>query len=251
MSLQKEIRWLLEEKYGGKTTEEAKKDIRRLQRGEPLDYVIGWVEFLGCKIDVSQKSLIPRPETEYWVQKAIQDVRKSKIKNQKSKIRCLDIFAGSGCIGIVALKHIPLATVDFAEKERRFLKQIKVNAHLNGVDSSRYRLIQSDIFSRIFRAYDYMFANPPYVAESRKTKVQKSVLQWEPRHSIFGGKDGLRYITTFLREAKHYLKPRGTIYMEFDSPQEKKIARMLKEFAYREFEFFKDQYGRRRYIRVQ
>lgn len=250
MSLKKEIRWLLEEKYRGTMTREAEKDITRLEMGEPLDYIIGWVDFLECKIDLSRKPLIPRPETEYWAEKAIGDMRKLETKNKKSKIRCLDIFAGSGCIGIAVLKHIPLATVDFAEKERRFLKQIKVSAHLNGVDSSRYRLIQSDIFSHIFRVYDYIFANPPYVAESRKTKVQKSVLSWESRDSIFGGGDGLLYITKFLREAKKFSKPEGNIYMEFDSFQKRKIEKMLKENGYGQWEFLRDQYGKWRSLKA-
>ena len=74
-NLQNEIRWLLEEKHGGKRTEAAEKDIARLEKGEHIDYVIGWVEFLGCKIDLSQKPLIPRPETEYWTEKFLQDAR--------------------------------------------------------------------------------------------------------------------------------------------------------------------------------
>ena len=173
-----EIRWLLEEKYQGKRTliepegsSEPERpaflrDLKRLKKGEHVDYVIGWKPFLNCKIDLRYKPLIPRVETEYWVEKAIKDLRSASIS-------CLDIFAGSGCIGISVLRIIPSAHVDFAEKEKKFCKQIVLNAKLNKITRSRYKVIQSNMFSKVRGKYDYIFANPPYLAESKKQKVQK------------------------------------------------------------------------------
>lgn len=274
-NLRKEVQWLIEEKYKGKRTAQARKDIARLERGEHIDYVIGWVDFLGCKIDLSKKPLIPRPETEYWVRQVIRELRGQNFEIETPSLpalelagaaptpydfkispsslpllRILDIFAGSGCIGIAILKHIPKAQVDFAEKDRSLLKQIKINAKLNGIGLKRYRVFQSDIFSNIKGRYDYIFANPPYVAETRKANVQKSVLDQEPHNAVFGGKDGLRHIKKFLADAKMHLKPNGKIYMEFDSFQKQAIAKLLKEFGYAHFEFFKDQYGKWRYVSV-
>src|SRR3989338_8148178 len=150
--LSKEIRWLLEEKYHGQLTPIAKRDIARLQKGEHIDYVIGFVDFLGCRIDVSHTLFIPRPETEYWVKQAIGDMQRDAQKN----IRCLDLFAGSGCIGVAVLKHVPQAHVDFGEKNKKLLSQIRLNAKLNSTDSKRYKVIQSDGFSSIKGKYDYV-----------------------------------------------------------------------------------------------
>ncbi|MDO8577509.1 MAG: HemK family protein methyltransferase [Candidatus Wildermuthbacteria bacterium] len=243
--MEQEIRWLLEEKHKGKLTPQAKRDIAILKKGEHLDYVIGFVEFLGCKIDLRYKPLIPRTETEYWAEEAI-----LKIKNKKSKINCLDIFAGSGCIGIAFLKHIAGARVDFAEKEKKFCKQIALNAKLNKIVKSGYRVIQSDIFSKVKGKYDYIFANPPYLAESRKGKVQKSVLEQEPHGALFGGKDGLKYIRLFLNQVKGFLTKRGVIYLEFDSFQKNEIEKLLKKLNYSTWQFHKDQYGKWRFVAI-
>ena len=246
---QQEIDWLIKEKYPGfsfeeKLTNEMKRDIARIKKGEPIAYVIGDSRFLNCRIDLSLKPSIPRPETEFWAEKAIAKIKKTKSR----KIYCLDIFSGSGCIGIAVLKHLNNAQVDFAEKDKKLLKQIEISAKLNNLDPKRYRTIRSDIFKNITGSYDYIFANPPYVATSRRNKVQKSVIRFEPARALFGGRDGLLYIRKFLREAQNHLANSGKIYLEFDSPQKTAVGKILRKLGYRHCEFLKDQYGKWRYL---
>lgn len=214
---------------------------------KPAEYTSGFMNFLGCKIDLSQRPFIPRPETAYWTAKAIEAIKLQTKKLKLKKLYCLDMFAGSGCIGIAVLKYLPNVYVDFAEKEKRFLEQIKINAKINGIDAERYCVIQSDIFSNVKGQYDYIFANPPYVAEKRLYLVDKSVLEWEPKEAFLAGSDGLDVIRRFLPEAKKHLRKGGTMYMEFDPPQKEDIAKMLLRRGYARFSFFQDQYGKWRY----
>ncbi len=284
--LSKEIAWLLREKYRGKPTLAAVRDIKLLEKGEHIDYVIGFVDFLGCRIDLSKKPFIPRPETEFWVGEIIRRIgsvrsaicpaslrepcqiasadlfktslsslfHSSPLSSSSSPLRSLkvlDIFSGSGCIGVAILKHIPFATVDFAEKEQKFIQQIRINTKLNGIDRIRYRVIRSDIFSNIKGRYDYILANPPYIAQDKRDRVQESVLKQEPKAALFGGKDGLRYIQEFLQDVKCHLTPGGKAYMEFDSWQKPAIAKILRMNKFTHFQFCKDQYSRWRYLVVE
>ncbi|MBI2123847.1 MAG: methyltransferase [Candidatus Wildermuthbacteria bacterium] len=286
--MEREIQWLLEEKYHGRLTPSAKKDIARLQKGEHVDYVIGFVDFLGCRIDLSSRPLIPRPETEYWVKGAIEHMLGNEILNNRfvpplrgrrsarsticppkaepcqiasaslfrnllpsHSFRCLDLFAGSGCIGVAVLKHIPRVHVDFGEKDKRLLSQIRLNAKKNGIKKARYRVIQTDLFSDIKEKYDYIFANPPYIAESKKSRVQPSVLKHEPREALFAGSDGLDRIRPFLNRVKDFLVEGGVIYLEFDSFQKQPIDQYLKKVGYQSWQFFRDQYDKWRFAMIQ
>ena len=260
--MEKNFGWLLKEKYQGNPTKNFYKDVKRLKAGEPVDYVIGFTEFLDCKIDLSKKPLISRPETEFWVEKAIEEIKNRKpFGTAQGKIlRILDMFAGSGCIGLAVLKHIKNTEVIFVDIDKNNLEQIKINCKLNGIDKKRCKFIQSNIFKglnpssrRLIRAkYDFVFANPPYIPdyEILRNRIQKSVLRYESKKALFGGKDGLFYIKKFLKGAKKQLNSGGKIFMEFDSPQKNKIETLLKKYRYKDWQFNQDQYGKWRWVAV-
>lgn len=208
----------------------------------PDEYKNGFKDFLGVRIDLSKRPLIPRQETEYWVNIALKEIKEGS--------ECLDLFAGSGCIGISILKNINNSFCDFGEKEDVFLEQIKINLDLNNIESERYNLIKTDVFSNINKKYDYILANPPYVAESRIDEVGEDVKMFEPSVALYGGSDGMKYLKIFLEEANNYLKEEGIIYLEFDPEQKGWIEEIIKD-KYSEFEFLKDQFDEYRFVKIK
>jgi len=224
--------------------------LRSFNEGGPIEYQKGYTNFTGCKIDLSLQPMIPRKETEFWVKKAIREISRKAGSRYAGKINVLDVFSGSGCIGIAVLKNCPeqCRRAIFAEINKNFIKQIKINLKLNKINSDRYRIIQSDIFKNIKEKYDYIFANPPYVGLDKRHLVQESVLNWEPLIAIFGGEDGLFYIRKFLKDARKYLKKDGKIYIEFDHFRKMELEALLKELKYKNFKFHKDQFKKWRYV---
>lgn len=212
--------WLLEEKYRGVESPEFFDDLKRLEAGEPLAYVIGWVDFLGCRIDLSKRPLIPRPETEYWTEA----VRSSESVVRSGKTKILDLFAGSGCIGVAMARAFPEATVDFADNSPATLEQIRINLGLNNVDTKRTRIIQSDVFANITDRYDLILANPPYIDEAAPDLADPSVRDWEPHDALFAKDGGLYFIDRLLAEARARLNAGGTLYCEFGKGQENDIS---------------------------
>jgi release factor glutamine methyltransferase len=214
----------------------------------PEEYKMGYADFLGCKIDLSMRPLIPRPETEFWTRRAIIDLAQLKQKD----VRVLDIFSGSGCVGIAVAKHIEKAHADLCDINLRAVEQIKINLNLNKIAPERAAVFESDIFAGIppVNRYDAILANPPYVDPARKDEVQRSVLNYEPSAALFGGNKGLETIEKFFKSAKSYLKENGFIYLEFDSRQRGDIMEIIKKEGYSSFKFFKDQFGLWRFVKI-
>ncbi len=222
----------------------------------PIEYQRGFVKFLNCKINLSQRVFIPRIETEFWVKKTIKEIKKER-SDDKRGIRVLDIFAGSGCIGIAILKNIKNSFVDFIDIDKRAVEQIKINLKLNKIVSKRYRVYQSDVFKKFQRKkfvpsqkYDFIFANPPYVAKERLKEVGPSVLKYEPKRAIISGLRGLFYIKKFLKEERRFLKKTGIVYFEFDPKKKEEIKNILKKEGYKNFRFFKDQFEKYRFLKA-
>ena len=206
------------------------------------------VDFLNCKIDVSKKVFQPRIETEFWVKKAIEDIKNLKLKIKN--LRILDIFAGSGCIGIAALKNIKNCWVDFVDIDDKAISQIKINLKLNRISKNKYKIYKSNLFEKLKnKKYDIIFANPPYVALERISEVDKEVLEKEPKIALFAGRDGMVLIEKFFKKVKSHLKASGTLYLEFDPLQKEKIKEIFEKGGFK-FSFQKDQFGKYRWLKI-
>ncbi len=240
--LKKEAAWLLKEKYGGIPNAAYEQDLKRLRQGEPLAYVIGWVDFLGARIELDSLPLIPRPETEWWVEQAIGEIRERESARQ---LRILDIYAGSGCIGIALLKHFPDSYVDFGEVDAKHLDQIRMNCEINGILSERYRVIQTDGFSNITQTYDHIFANPPYI-DPALNNVGRSVNTFEPHLALYAKDGGLEHVLRLLSKGAACLSPSGSLYLEFSPEQAERIETEARLSGWT-CDIRSDQYGKFRW----
>jgi len=215
---------LLNEKYHGQKNEAWLADCARLEAGEPLAYVIGWVPFLDCKIWLDSHPLIPRPETEFWLEQAIMRIEHRQLEAP----RILDLCAGSGCIGVAVAKALPHAQVDFVELDpahhTTIEKSVRENCSVEDLPATRY-IFGGDVFAEIpaDTKYDYILSNPPYI-DPALDRTEASVRDYEPDLALYGGQAGLECIARIIREASAYLTPHGELWLEHEPEQSKTLA---------------------------
>jgi release factor glutamine methyltransferase len=231
----REEQQLLQEKYNGTPTAEFEKDKERLDNGEPLAYVIGNSPFLNTAIYLDSKPLIPRVESEYWLEQALKETDEAPKK-------VLDIFAGSGALGVAWAKARPQDSITFAELDPAHLETIKKNVEVNGITND-VSYIESDVFKNVEGSFDIILANPPYVPKDRD--LPKGVIDFEPLIALFAGEDGLVYIRTLIEELHEHLNKDGVLYLEHDSEQKDDILELFS--ASFSAENRADQYGVSRY----
>ncbi len=239
----KEVEWLLKEKYQGITSPEFEVDVECLKKGEPLAYIIGWIPFYDCKIDVSLHPMIPRPETEFWVERAVKELKALN----KETLRLADTFSGSGCIGVALLKHLPNATVDLSEFDPKLTEQLRINVRLNTIDDARATCTQADALGGLTGTYDAIFANPPYIDPRAIPEMDVSVVNYEPHLSLFAGDRGLDYIKLIINTGAKFLNDGGTFYIECDAHQKEWIEELLVGAPWGH-EFWFDQYDQVRFL---
>lgn len=240
--VEKEIDWLLNEKYQGEKSPAFFADCKRLALGEPLAYIIGFSNFLGCKIHLDSHPLIPRVETEFWVEKAI--AATTETKNQSPHI--LDLCAGSGCIGVAVAKAIPESKVDFSEIDQGHIPTIKKNLETNNLAENRFRVAHTSLFAAFTDTkYDFILSNPPYI-DASLNRTDESVTEFEPFISLFGGQDGMEIIIKIIEEAPQHLKSGGQLWLEHEPEQTSAITQLANYNSFKTTTH-KDQYGVERY----
>lgn len=230
--MNQEQQWLLNEKYNGVKTPEFENDLKRLESGEPLAYVIGWQPFCGTKIYLDSHPLIPRSETEYWAKLVIDEIK------TKESPKILDLCAGSGCIGVSIAKAIPDSIVDFVEIDKSHHTTILKNIKENGIDEKRTRVYGGNLFENVIDQYDIIVSNPPYIDPELSGRIGTGVRGYEPDLALFGGKAGMELIREILIKSGQFLKPAGVLYIEHEPEQVEEIQKILPGIASE-----KDQFG--------
>lgn len=236
--------WLLTEKYHGEKTALFYADCARLAAGEPLAYLIGSIPFLSTTITLNSRPLIPRPETEFWVETFL------TTHPSFGEARVLDLCAGSGAIG-VAVGHAALtATVDFVELDRAHEETIRHNWELNnGTDRTPHTYI-----GHLYTAlppdlrYDFILSNPPYI-DAALGRVAASVQDFEPALALYGGSEGLDLIRDIITSAPDHLRTGGELWLEHEPEQDASIAELGRAAGFT-VHTQTDQYGVIRFSRL-
>lgn len=206
--------WLLKEKYNGEKSEGFFADCARLSAHEPLAYLIGSIPFLHTTIHLDSHPLIPRTETEFWVEKIIKEIK----SNPKKEIQVLDLCAGSGCIGVAILLEVEMARVDFVEIDACHHATILKNILENNIDPTRTHIFEGDLFEEVSNTYDYILTNPPYIDPSLN-RTTESVQKFEPNLALYGGTLGTEFIFKIIADAPRFLTADGMLVIEHEPEQ--------------------------------
>jgi len=209
--------------------------VNRRAGGMPAAYIIGSREFYGFQFLVDDSVLIPRPETELLVEKAIEIARGYKAP------RIADIGTGSGAIAVSLAVNLPPATITATDISRRALDTARRNCerHLTG---DRIRLCQGDLLEPVTHPVDIIVANLPYVRTAGLPRVNTS--GWEPRIALDGGDDGLDIIRRFCSQVRTRLKPGGSLLLEIGAGQRDATVDMLRTlFPSAQIDVFPDLAG--------
>ena len=241
----KDLALLIRDKYAGNAGVDLREDIERLASGEPLAYVIGWVPFLGLSIRLDSRPLIPRPETEWWIEVFVAHLQATYAKEKVCHV--LDLCAGSGAIGLAVLAHVRNARVSFAELSPLHSSLISMNTDGNGLDSERTTIRSGDLFaSYVGQKFHAIATNPPYIPRGRE--LDDTVLQFEPREALYAGEDGLEIVRRIVSEAPAHLCPGGELWMECDIENIQQAGALMRARGFESVEIRNDHYGRPRIV---
>ena len=240
------------ELYGGKDKEFSEKHrsvltemIRRLQKNEPIQYIIGIESFFGLTFEVNPNVLIPRPETQELVSWIIGDYQSDE------SIRILDIGTGSGCIPISLAKQLSKAEVESWDISEGALEVASRNCERNGV---KVLLRPKDVLKATPEGnlYDVIVSNPPYITNKEKTDMEANVLDWEPSLALFvPDEDPLLFYRKIAQLGCDMLKEGGSLYFEINRAYGEETILILKELGYAQIELKKDSWGNDRMIKAK
>jgi len=189
--------------------------VRRRAEGTPLPYITGHIEFFGLEFSVTPAVLIPRPETELLVERAMEWLQKHPAR------RIADIGTGSGCIAVTLVVMRRTLHIVAGDISAAALAVAQTNAQHHNV-ASRVTYIQADLLAPFSGPLDLILSNPPYVADPEWGQLPHSVRQ-EPRPALLAGPRGLDLIRRLLSQARHRLAPGGCMLVEIGEEQENAV----------------------------
>jgi len=215
--------------------------IERLKRQEPIQYVLGKAHFLGRDFQVSPAVLIPRPETEAFVQYIIE-------KTPRVSTRVLDIGTGSGCIAITLQKELHQATVHALDVAPEALRIAQTNAQQL---AAAVHFMQVDLLREPLpdQRWDIMVSNPPYVRIAEQKQMHPRVLDYEPAQALFvPDEKPLIFYEKMVALAPQHLTPKGKLYLEVNEALGAEVASLLVHTGFEAVYIRQDLNGKDRWV---
>jgi release factor glutamine methyltransferase len=203
--------------------------IQRRAASEPVAYLTGEREFYGRVFSVTRDVLIPRPETEFVVEEALQCLSHPAPSAQRPAPCVVDVGTGSGCLAITLALERPDARITATDISQAALRVARDNAQRLGA-GDRVDFREGPFLAGLTAPPDVIVSNPPYVAESDRSTLPLEVVSFEPAHALFGGgADGLDMIRALLPMAAAALAPGGWLVMEIGYGQLDAVRRVVEQ----------------------
>ena len=198
--------------------------VQRRVSGVPLQYITGRQEFYGLSFMVSPAVLIPRPETELLVERAVILAREGGAEAP----RFVDVGTGSGCVAVAFARQVSYAGGFAVDISPAALAVARENVVRHGTDQ-RINLVCCDLLEafRVVPSFDFILCNLPYVSSSDAGRLDRTVVDHEPHLALFGGESGTEIYARLLPQARLRLRARGHLLIEFDPVRLEALRRLL------------------------
>jgi len=202
--------------------------VKRAGENEPVAYLTGKCEFYSLEFTVTRDCLIPRPETELLVERAVEFLRQRHDK----QLVC-DLCTGSGCIAVAVAKNVTDADLFATDISDAALPVAIQNAQKHNV-AGRIKFLHGDLFEPLIPQmdkcrFDLVVCNPPYVTSSEYETLERNVKDYEPADALLGGEDGLDIYRKICEQAEQFLKSDAALILEIGYAQGKNVMELLEQ----------------------
>lgn len=231
--------------------EEFMKLIERLRKGEPVAYITKEKEFYDIAFYVDERVLIPRPETEFLVEKTLGIINNEDLF-KGNKVNVCDMGTGCCNISVALAANSNKVSIDAVDADKKALEVAKINIKNNDFEE-RVKIVHSDLLANIKdKKYDIIIANLPYIGEKTNNYISSQTKKYEPEKALYGGTDGLQLYRRLFEQICNFSKYPYYILGEMGFSHKKEITKIIKYyFPYCENEIHSDAAGFDRYFIVK
>lgn len=237
-----------DEEVSDEIIDRIEKDLKRINDGEPVQYVIGTTYFYGFEMKIDSRALIPRPETEELVDWVFKELQKKQNKSPK----ILDVGTGSGCIALALQAGLPNGEIHGTDVNQKALDLAIENAMAMELKVDFEQADALNLSEKYKNKWDIIVSNPPYIPQKDKTTMQAHVLEHEPHSALFvPDNDALKFYKAIAEYAKYHLNKEGKLFFEIHENLAVKVKEILSSKGFSKIELRKDLQGKNRMICAQ